>query len=91
MVVEDTKVTISGPAAFDLLRLFYLCSEKGDEDIGQYGECFKAAAVCLLRDHGIEPIAIIGAATGISVRNRRFIAPVAGSSKAATKSCCLSN
>jgi hypothetical protein len=60
VLVEGTKVTISGPAQFELARLFYLGSEKGDGDIGQYGEGFKAAAVCLLRDHGIEPIAISG-------------------------------
>lgn len=47
-------------AGFELARLFYLGSEKGDGDIGQYGEGFKAAAVCLLRDHGIEPIAVSG-------------------------------
>jgi len=60
VLVEGDKVTISAPASFELLRLFYLGSEKGDDDIGQYGEGFKAAAVCLLRDHGIEPIAISG-------------------------------
>ena len=60
VIVEGTKVTISGPAKFELARLFYLGSEKGDGDIGQYGEGFKAAAVCLLRDHGIEPIAVSG-------------------------------
>src|ERR1039458_4380028 len=60
VLVEGTKVTISGPAKFELARLFYLGSEKGDGDIDQYGEGFKAAAVCLLRDHGIEPIAVSG-------------------------------
>lgn len=60
VLVEGSTVTISAPTAFELVRLFYLGSEKGDEDIGQYGEGFKAAAVCLLRDHGIEPIAISG-------------------------------
>ena len=60
VLVEGTKVTISGPAKFELARLFYLGSEKGDGDIGQYGEGFKAAAVCLLRDHGIEPVAVSG-------------------------------
>ena len=58
--VEEDKVTISAPAKFELARLFYLGSEKGEDDIGQYGEGFKAAAVCLLRDHHIEPIAISG-------------------------------
>ena len=60
VLVEGTKVTISAPGKFELARLFYLGSEKGDGDIGQYGEGFKAAAVCLLRDHGIEPIAVSG-------------------------------
>lgn len=60
VLVEGTKVTISAPASFELARLFYLGSEKGADDIGQYGEGFKAAAVCLLRDHGIEPIAVSG-------------------------------
>ena len=60
VLVEGNKVTVSAPARFELARLFYLGSEKGDGDIGQYGEGFKAAAVCLLRDHGIEPIAASG-------------------------------
>jgi len=60
VLVEGAKVTISAPARFELARLFYLGSEKGDGDVGQYGEGFKAAAVCLLRDHGIESIAISG-------------------------------
>lgn len=60
VLVEGTKVTLSGPSKFELARLFYLGSEKGDGDIGQYGEGFKAAAVCLLRDHGIEAIAVSG-------------------------------
>ena len=37
----------------ELDRLFFLGSEKGADDLGQYGEGFKAAAICLLRDHGV--------------------------------------
>ncbi len=58
--VEGADVVVTAPAEFELARLFYLGSEKGGDDIGQYGEGFKAAAVCLLRDHKIEPIAISG-------------------------------
>jgi hypothetical protein len=53
-------VAISAPNPFNLERLFYLGSEKSDDDIGQYGEGFKVAATCLLRDHNISPIAISG-------------------------------
>jgi len=60
VLVEGNKVTISAPARFELARLFYLGSEKGDGDVGQYGEGFKAAAVCLLRDHSVEPIVVSG-------------------------------
>ena len=60
VLVEGTKVTITAPAGFELERLFYFGSEKGDGDVGKYGEGFKAAAVCLLRDHGIEPIMTSG-------------------------------
>src|SRR5262245_12926889 len=44
------SVAISAPAEFDLHRLYYLGSEKEADDIGQFGEGFKAAAVCVLRD-----------------------------------------
>lgn len=50
-------VTVSAPAEHTLERLFYLGSEKGADDIGQYGEGFKAAATCLLRNHGVNPVA----------------------------------
>jgi hypothetical protein len=56
-----SDVRITAPAEFKLERLFYLGSEKTSDDIGQYGEGFKAAAVCLVRDHGVTPIAISGA------------------------------
>ena len=63
--VEVTKhhsdVRIAAPAQFKLERLFYLGSEKTSDDIGEYGEGFKAATVCLLRDHGVTPIGISGA------------------------------
>ena len=59
-LTEGTKVTISAPASFNLKRLFYLGSEKSRDDIGQYGEGFKAAIMCLLRDHRVEPIAVSG-------------------------------
>src|SRR5207247_66860 len=47
--VNGSDVRVCAPAAFNLERLFYLGSEKGDDDIGQYGEGFKVAATCLLR------------------------------------------
>ena len=56
VTVESSTVTVFGPAPMELERLFYLGSEKGDDDIGKYGEGFKVAAVCLLRDHDIHPI-----------------------------------
>jgi hypothetical protein len=58
--LHDRDVRINAPAGFDLDRLFYLGSEKTSDDIGQYGEGFKAAATCLLRDHGVTPIGISG-------------------------------
>jgi hypothetical protein len=53
-------VTVSAPTGYNLERLFYLGSEKGSEDIGHYGEGFKVAATCLLRDHRVTPIAFSG-------------------------------
>jgi hypothetical protein len=61
VTMHQSDVRIAAPAEFKLERLFYLGSEKTSDDIGQYGEGFKAAAVCLLRDHGVTPIAISGA------------------------------
>ena len=60
VTVKGSDVTISAASAFNLQRLFYLGSEKGEDDVGQYGEGFKAAAVNLLRDHGVELIAVSG-------------------------------
>ena len=55
-----SDVVISAPTPFNLERLFYLGSEKDECDVGQYGEGFKVAATCLLRDHGVTPIAQCG-------------------------------
>jgi hypothetical protein len=57
---QGADVRISAPSPFNLERLFYLGSEKGANDIGQYGEGFKVAATCLLRDHGVTPVAASG-------------------------------
>ncbi|HMB06981.1 MAG TPA: hypothetical protein VKP69_25000 [Isosphaeraceae bacterium] len=58
--VNASDVVISAPTPFNLERLFYLGSEKDECDVGQYGEGFKVAATCLLRDHGVTPIAQCG-------------------------------
>jgi hypothetical protein len=58
---HQSDVRIDAPAQFKLERLFYLGSEKTSDDIGEYGEGFKAATVCLLRDHDVTPIGISGA------------------------------
>jgi hypothetical protein len=51
-------VRVGGPTDHDLAQLFFLGSEKDAESsIGQYGEGFKAAAMCLVRDFGIRPVA----------------------------------
>ena len=62
IVVQEhgPDVVISAPASFQLERLFYLGSEKGEDDVGHYGEGFKVAAACLLRDHAVTPIALSG-------------------------------
>lgn len=57
---HGTTVEISAPRQFSQERLFYLGSEKTSDDVGQYGEGFKAAAVCLLRDFHVTPIARSG-------------------------------
>lgn len=57
---SERDIAVTSPTGFNLERLFYLGSEKGDDSVGQYGEGFKAAAVCLLRDHGVTPIAVSG-------------------------------
>jgi hypothetical protein len=53
-------VVVAAPAEYNLERFFYLGSEKGPGDVGQYGEGFKVAATCLLRDHRVTPIATSG-------------------------------
>ena len=53
-------VTVTAPTPFHLDRLFYFGSEKGDEDVGHYGEGFKVAAACLLRDHDVTVLAQSG-------------------------------
>jgi hypothetical protein len=58
--VDGEDVAITAPAPFNLERLFYLGSEKDADDVGQYGEGFKVAATCLLRDHSVAIIAASG-------------------------------
>lgn len=58
--VNGRDVSITGPAAFRLEELLYLGSTKDEDDVGKYGEGFKAAAVCLLRNHGVTPVIISG-------------------------------
>jgi hypothetical protein len=54
------RVRVWAPASFDLRHLFFLGSEKTDTDVGQYGEGFKAATVCILRRQGTSVIAASG-------------------------------
>jgi len=56
----DGGVQVSAPTTFELDRLFFLGSEKADDGVGQYGEGFKVAAICLLRDHGVQPLVLSG-------------------------------
>jgi hypothetical protein len=56
VTVNNGTVEVSAPARFNLELLFYLGSEKRPEDVGQYGEGFKVAALCLLRDHRVTPV-----------------------------------
>jgi hypothetical protein len=58
--VAGSDVIISAPTPFNLERLFYLGSEKDEQNVGQYGEGFKVAATCLLRDYSVTPIAQCG-------------------------------
>src|SRR5262249_41420361 len=58
--VLGADVLVTAPVPFSLERLFYLGSEKGEDDVGQYGEGFKVAATCLLRDHAVAPIVASG-------------------------------
>ena len=57
VLVDGSRVTIAAPSGYNLERLFYLGSEKQSDDVGHYGEGFKAAATCLLRDFRVTPVA----------------------------------
>ena len=50
--IAQRTVTVSAPSEFDYKSLIYLGSDKGNSDIGQYGEGFKAATVNAMRNHG---------------------------------------
>jgi hypothetical protein len=52
--------TVAAPTPFNLERLFFLGSEKTESDVGQYGEGFKVAITCLLRDHEVTPLSLSG-------------------------------
>lgn len=67
VTVRDRLVRVSAPAAFALRHLFFLGSEKGDDDIGKYGEGFKAATVCILRRNGTAVVAASGT-EGVVIR-----------------------
>jgi hypothetical protein len=54
--IEGSTCIVTAPTPFDLQRLYYFGSEKTESDIGQYGEGFKAASICLLRDHRVRPV-----------------------------------
>jgi hypothetical protein len=74
VLVAGHTVTISAPTPMELERLFYLGSDKGDDDVGKYGEGFKVATVCLLRNHNIEPIVVSGDRNRV-VRRRQDLDP----------------
>lgn len=56
----DRTVIISAPSLFNTKELLYLGSSKGEDDLGKYGEGFKCATICLLRDHRVTPIMVSG-------------------------------
>lgn len=60
VTARDRHVRVSAPAGFDLRHLFFLGSEKGEDDVGKYGEGFKAATVCILRRKQTSVIAASG-------------------------------
>lgn len=60
---SDRLITVSAPSGYDLERLYYLGSEKGPDDVGHYGEGFKAAVICILRSG----TAFLAAASGRQV------------------------
>ncbi|TFG29668.1 MAG: hypothetical protein EU532_02710 [Promethearchaeota archaeon] len=51
IIIKKRTVTVHAPAEFDYKSLIYLGSDKGNEDIGQYGEGFKAATLNAMRNH----------------------------------------
>lgn len=50
--LDRDTIRVSSPTPYNLERLYFLGSEKGPDDVGKYGEGFKAAATCVLREHG---------------------------------------
>ena len=58
--IKNDHVCIKGKGLFNLRRLFYVGSEKGEGDIGQYGEGFKAAMVSMIKKGVYFPISISG-------------------------------
>ena len=58
--IKNDLVCIKGKGLFNLRRLFYVGSEKGEGDIGQYGEGFKAAMVSMLKKGVNFPVSISG-------------------------------
>ena len=60
VAAQDACVRVSAPAGFDLHHLYFLGSEKGDDDVGKYGEGFKAATVCILRRKNTAVLAASG-------------------------------
>ena len=76
IAVTPDAVRVTGPSGHDLEQLFFLGSEKDPAaNVGQYGEGFKAAAMCLVRDHGVKPVARSGRKIACI---RLASAPVAG-------------
>ncbi len=67
VLAKPGLVTIAAPSEFDLKRLYFLGSEKSEDDVGQYGEGFKAAAVCLLRNLNV-PIAAVSGNHAVVIR-----------------------
>jgi hypothetical protein len=74
VTTAEGTVTVSAPSQYDLERLYFLGSEKGAEDVGQYGEGFKAAATCVLRSGGT----FLAAASGRKVLRIRVDSRPAG-------------
>lgn len=60
VTVKKDLVCVKGKSLFNLQRLFYVGSEKGEDDIGQYGEGFKAAIVSLIKRGVSLPISVSG-------------------------------